>query len=106
MYRRKLYLDRVKKFIDKPVIKIITGMRRVGKSYFLKLIMEELQQKGVIDKQIIYLHFDSLEFDHLKNHTALNNHVLEKANKSIKAKIYLFIAKPGSNTPLLAACKL
>jgi predicted AAA+ superfamily ATPase len=91
VYRRKLYLDRVKKFIDKPVIKIITGMRRVGKSYFLKLIMEELQQKGVIDKQIIYLHFDSLEFDHLKNHTALNNHVLEKANKSINAKIYLFI---------------
>ncbi len=89
MYKRKLYLDKIIKFIDKPVIKIIVGMRRVGKSYFLKLIMEELLQKGVTDEQIIYVNFDSLEFDHLKNYKVLNDYLLEKSDK-IK-KTYIFI---------------
>jgi predicted AAA+ superfamily ATPase len=89
VYKRKLYLDKIIKFIDKPVIKIIVGMRRVGKSYFLKLIMEELLQKGVTDEQIIYVNFDSLEFDHLKNHKVLNHYLLEKSDKL--KKTYLFI---------------
>ena len=91
MYTRNIYLNKIKKFIDKPVIKIITGMRRVGKSCFLKLIMDELRQKGVTDDQIIYLHFDSLEFDNLKNHTALNDYILKKSDEIINSKIYLFI---------------
>ncbi len=66
-------------------------MRRVGKSCFLKLIMDELRQKGVTDDQIIYLHFDSLEFDNLKNHTALNDYILKKSDEIINSKIYLFI---------------
>jgi len=91
VYTRNIYLNKIKKFIDKPVIKIITGMRRVGKSCFLKLIMDELRQKGVTDDQIIYLHFDSLEFDNLKNHTALNDYILKKSDEIINSKIYLFI---------------
>ena len=89
MHKRKLYLDKIKKFIDKPIIKIIIGMRRVGKSYFLKLIMEELLHKGVADEQIIYINFDSLDFDHLKNYKVLNDYVVEKSAKA--KKIYLFI---------------
>ena len=89
VYKRKLYLDKIVKFIDKPIIKIIVGMRRVGKSYFLKLIMEELLQKGVAEEQIVYVNFDSLEFDHLKNYKILNNYLLKKSDKLEKA--YLFI---------------
>jgi len=91
VYVRNIYLNKIKKFIDKPVIKIITGMRRVGKSCFLKLIMKELQEKGVTDKQIVYLHFDSLEFMHLRNYIALNDYVLQKSGKITNSKIYLFI---------------
>ncbi len=91
MYKRTIYLDKIRKFIDKPVIKIITGMRRVGKSYFLKLIMEDLRENGVTDDKIIYLNFDSLEFDHLKNYKALNDHVIERITAIKRARIYLFI---------------
>ncbi len=89
MHKRKLYIDKIKKFIDKPVIKIIVGMRRVGKSYFLKLVMEELLNKGIADEQIIYINFDSLDFDHLNNYKALHDYVVEKSAKS--KKTYLFI---------------
>ena len=89
MHKRKLYLDKIKKFIDKQVIKIIVGMRRVGKSYFLKLVMEELLRKGVADEQIIYINFDSLDFDHLNNYKVLHDYVVEKSAKS--KKTYLFI---------------
>ena len=91
MYKRTIYLDKIRKFIDKPVIKIITGMRRVGKSYFLKLIMEDLRENGVTDDKIIYLNFDSLEFDHLKHYKALNDHVIERITAIKRARIYLFI---------------
>lgn len=89
MYKRKLYLDRIRKFIDKPIIKIVVGMRRVGKSYFLKLVMDELMHNGVTDDQIIYLNFDSLEFDHLRNYQALNEYIIERSGGSKKK--YLFI---------------
>jgi len=91
VYKRTIYLDKIRKFIDKPVIKIITGMRRVGKSYFLKLIMEDLRENGVTDDKIIYLNFDSLEFDHLKHYKALNDHVIERITAIKRARIYLFI---------------
>ncbi|MCP5054276.1 MAG: ATPase, partial [bacterium] len=44
MVTRSLYIDRIKPFIRKPVIKIITGMRRVGKSYFLKQVIRLLHR--------------------------------------------------------------
>ena len=89
MYKRKLHLNRIRKFIDKPIIKIVVGMRRVGKSYFLRLIMDELMQNGVTDDQIIYLNFDSLEFDHLRNYQALNECIVERSRGNKKR--YLFI---------------
>lgn len=51
---RKEYWDNIKPFIDKPIIKIITGMRRVGKSYFLKQIIENLL-KVVLQNLIFFL---------------------------------------------------
>ena len=91
MYKRNIYLGRIRRFIDKPVIKIITGMRRVGKSCFLKLVMAELRENGVADDQIIYINFDSLEFDHLRHFKALNDYVLKQSARTDNAKLYLFI---------------
>ncbi|MCR9084749.1 MAG: ATP-binding protein [Cyclobacteriaceae bacterium] len=65
MIKRNLYIDKLKKFIGKPQIKIITGIRRSGKSTVLRLLMNELTQIGVKEHQIIYLNFESFANAHL-----------------------------------------
>ena len=60
MQKRDLYLQRIIPFIDKPFIKVITGLRRSGKSALLELIKEELLTKGINENNIIYLNFESL----------------------------------------------
>ncbi len=87
---RKLYWEKIKSFIDKPVVKVITGMRRVGKSYFLKQIIEELKSDEVSLEQIIYIDKENIEFDFIKNYTDLYDYIKSKLIIS-KAKKYLFI---------------
>lgn len=89
MYTRNLYLGRILPFIGKPVIKVITGMRRTGKSCFLQLVAEHLKQKGITADQILSINFDSLDFEALKDHRQLNRFVQEKTAK--KGKPYLFL---------------
>jgi predicted AAA+ superfamily ATPase len=91
MYTRNLYLNRIVPFIDKPVIKIITGMRRTGKSYFLKLIAEHLTKEGVNQSNILFIHLDSLDFEALKTAQDLNLFIQEKTKKLARGKIFLFI---------------
>jgi len=61
MIPRDLYLNRLCDYIDKPVIKVITGIRRCGKSAMLILLREELLRRGIDEHQIIHLNFESLE---------------------------------------------
>lgn len=63
MYRRNIYLERIRPFLGKPVIKIITGMRRVGKSYLLRQIIDLLCEDGVADGNILYVDMESLDFE-------------------------------------------
>jgi len=56
---RPKYLDKIAKFIDKPVIKVLTGMRRVGKSTILTIIKDEFL-RDVPSKNKIYLNFESI----------------------------------------------
>lgn len=55
MIKRETYLNQIKGFIDKPLIKVISGIRRSGKSVLLMQIKEELLKRGVDDKNIIYI---------------------------------------------------
>ena len=48
MVKRELYIDKIRPLIDKDIIKVITGIRRCGKSYFLNLIVEELKIMGFL----------------------------------------------------------
>jgi len=93
MYKRELYLKKIQKFIEKPVVKVITGMRRVGKSYFLRMIIDHLHDNGVGDSQIIYVDMESLDFEFIGDHRELNQFVQqttkERGNEK-KAK-YLFV---------------
>ena len=54
MRKRNLYTDKIDKYLNTPVVKDITGMRRVGKSYFLKLIIANLREQGVTSERAYY----------------------------------------------------
>ncbi len=90
MILRERYLKQIAPFIDKPVIKVITGIRRCGKSTFLKMIRILLIDKGVKPENILLINKDSLEFDSLSTYKQLVKYVNEKF-KNVKGKRYLFI---------------
>jgi predicted AAA+ superfamily ATPase len=85
MIKREKYLKRIGPFIDKPLIKVITGIRRCGKSTFLNLLMNDLSGRGVSRKNK-----DSLEFDQIITYSELNDFVNTRF-KGIRGKKYLFI---------------
>jgi len=90
MIRRKKYIDKIKPFIDKPVIKAITGIRRCGKSTLLKQIANEIELLGVNSGQIININKELFEFDFIQTYTDLHNYISKKASHKNK-KYYLFI---------------
>lgn len=66
MINRPLYLDQIKPFIDKPMIKILVGIRRAGKSSILKQLKDVLLEQGVKEEQIININFEALEFSKIR----------------------------------------
>jgi len=86
--KRPHYLKKIAPFIDKNVIKVITGQRRVGKSYFLYQVMDQLKEKNP-NVKIIYINKELYEFDHIKDYHDLVNYV--QANKTKNFKNYIFI---------------
>jgi predicted AAA+ superfamily ATPase len=90
MIKRKKYISRIAPFINKPVIKVITGIRRSGKSTFLKMLIKELTDKGVGRRNILYVNKDSLEFDFISSYSELNSYVKSQF-KGVRGKKYLFI---------------
>jgi uncharacterized protein len=89
MIKRDLYLNQLKPFIDKPLIKVITGIRRSGKSVILKLLKEELIEKGVEKRQIIYLNLESLEFSDIDRAEKLYLYIKERIDKEKRNYILL-----------------
>lgn len=87
--KRDLYLSRIKPHIGKDVIKVIVGQRRVGKSYLLFQIMDEIIRKGAQKDDIIYINKELFEFEKIKNYRDLLAFVA-KAKKGHR-KTYLFI---------------
>ena len=81
MIIRERYMDNIRDFIDKPVIKVITGMRRSGKSALLELTRQELLGMGKDPDHIIYMNFESLRYDHLKEYKALYRNLIELEKK-------------------------
>lgn len=77
MIKRDYYLDKLISYKDQKIIKIITGIRRCGKSTLLKLFNEYLTKSNIDDKHIIFINFEDLSNEKLYNYIALYNH-LEK----------------------------
>ncbi|MEZ5195152.1 MAG: ATP-binding protein [Bacteroidales bacterium] len=90
MIIREKYLKKISPFIGKPVIKVITGIRRCGKSTFLKMISNSLIDSGVLPQNIIVINKDSLEFDFIRNYMDLHNYVKTRI-ENITGAVYLFI---------------
>jgi predicted AAA+ superfamily ATPase len=74
---REFYLSQLKGFINKPVIKVITGMRRSGKSFFLRQIIDELIRRKIPKKNILYIDKELAQFDQIKTYKDLNNLVTD-----------------------------
>lgn len=90
MIKREMYLKEIRKFIDKPIIKVITGMRRSGKSMILKLISQELLEKGINSQNIIYINFESLMFSELTEFKKLYSYIIEKS-QTLSGKVYILL---------------
>lgn len=88
MIYRTEYMQRLKAFKDNKIIKVVTGLRRSGKSTLLEMFREELLQSGVQPEQIQYINFDLMKYDAVRHYKQLYDLVTEKAlpNK----KNYLF----------------
>lgn len=85
---RQKYLKRIEPFIGKNLIKVFTGQRRVGKSYLLFQLMEEVKKRDS-EAKILYINKEDLAFAHIRNADDLNAYVLQ--NKSANGKTYVFI---------------
>ena len=90
IYKREDYLKKIRTFYnDYDLIKVITGIRRCGKSFFLKSIIEELKELGIKDKDIIYLELDKKEYKDIDTPSKLEKLIDEKiTDQDFK---YLFI---------------
>ena len=89
MVQRELYMEQIIPLIDNELIKVITGIRRCGKSYMLGLIKEELLKRGVKEHNIILINFDNKKYKNIKNDAELDK-IVEKSMKNKKGKVYLF----------------
>ena len=89
MLKRENYLSRIRGFYDSDLIKILVGIRRCGKSVILNQIIDEIKEKNVSDDHIIWINFEYIEYEHLKDYKELNRYIKEKIID--KDKYYLFL---------------
>ncbi len=88
MINRELYMNKLLAYKDTEFIKIITGIRRCGKSSLLKLFMEKILEENKT-ANVIYMNFESFEFDDITNYKDMYNKIKEKINKKEKNYILL-----------------
>lgn len=88
MYKRKKYLEKIIPSIDNSLIKVLTGVRRCGKSTILLQIKELLIERGIKQENIILYNFESKKYDQLKKGDMLYENIIEFSNK-IAGRLYL-----------------
>ena len=89
MINRPLYTDRIMAYADTPFVKVLTGVRRCGKSTILKMLMEKLQkEKAVLPEQIVSMRFDSMEYEDM---TAKDMYAAAKGKLYPNGRTYFFL---------------
>jgi uncharacterized protein len=89
MIEREQYFEKITPFVNKPVIKIITGLRRCGKSTFLKMFIDRLLKESGKKKNIVYISMELMEFEFITDYKVLYDHI--KKSISIGGENYIFI---------------
>ena len=89
MIKRELYMSRIRPFIGGELIKVVTGIRRSGKSVMLELVKQELLESGVGAEHFISINFEDMRNAHLCNAQALHEEVL-RLSSTIQGKVFLF----------------
>lgn len=88
MLKREKYLSKMRDFYDKDLIKVITGIRRSGKSVLLRQIMDEVKETGIKDDHIIYINFEDIKNNMIDDYLKLNDFITSKIVDN--DKYYLF----------------
>lgn len=89
MIKRELYMRRIRPFIGSDLIKVMTGIRRSGKSVMLELVKQELRASGIPESQFITINFEDLRNAPLCTAEALHAEILRRA-ENLPSKVYLF----------------
>lgn len=89
MIRRDMYMKKIRPFIGTDLVKVMTGIRRCGKSVMLDLIKEELKENGVSEANFIFFNFEDMRNSHLCTAEALHEEVQRRIDE-IEGKCYLF----------------
>lgn len=87
--KREVYLEQIRPYYDSDIIKVITGVRRSGKSILLDTIKDELSDRGIAGDHIIYLNLEDLDYDYIENASDLNREI--KGRISQEGKYYIFL---------------
>lgn len=90
LIKRNEYLENIRRFYDSNLIKVLTGVRRCGKSVLLDQIKEELlSEKGIENNHIIFINFENVKFSKIKNYIKLNDYILKQIIDDDKYYIFL-----------------
>lgn len=90
MIKRELYMRQIRPFIGQNIVKVLTGIRRCGKSVMLTLIQEELQEQGISETNFLSINFESKAVDYVRSVDETYAHI-KKFSEKISGKIYLFL---------------
>lgn len=89
MVERKQYMNKLIKMKDEKIIKVITGIRRCGKSTLLNMFQDWLKQSGVSESQIVSVNFEDIAFEHMLEYHKLYNYVTERLVKGKTTYVFL-----------------
>ncbi|MDO4203990.1 MAG: ATP-binding protein [Selenomonadaceae bacterium] len=88
---RKEYLDFLCRYRDLELIKVVSGVRRCGKSTLFKLFREKLLSEGISESQLITINFEDMDFEHLLEYRALHEYILTKSKDNSQKTTYVFL---------------
>lgn len=86
---REEYLNKLKSLKDKNIIKIVSGIRRCGKSTLLLQFQDWLIEQGTKKSQIIFINFEDLEYEDLTDYRSLHKYIKDRLEKNIKTYVFL-----------------
>lgn len=90
MIKREMYMERIRPFIGQNIVKVLTGIRRCGKSVMLTLIQNELKEQGISEERFLSINFESKAVSYVSSVDSTYEHIKSVCERAGK-KVYLFL---------------